>query len=205
MKLIPSGQNEVVDEHSLSLLRAQAALAGTQPITRDALLRRLRSEATTWVNAVRMQRTRLKPVDHRDIWEVEIDLHFLLVALVRLERAVIRAVDDAGLRPAMASELEEFNTSIPGLRRMRDVGEHADEYNLSKGRRIDVPRSQVQSWGLGKSNSGGLVWKWIGQELDVDSASDAASRLYNSFDAVLVQILGDSHRRSIDSPAATGP
>jgi hypothetical protein len=123
-----------------------------------------------------MQRSRLEPSQNRDLWEVEIDLHFLIVALVRLGRAVIRAVDETGLRLAMASKLEAFTTATPGLRQMRDVGEHADEYNLSKGRRSDVPRAQVQSWSLSTNTAGGLVWRWIGQELDVDSASEDASR-----------------------------
>jgi hypothetical protein len=186
-----------VDNETLSSLLRRASLAGTQPITDDALLRRLRSEATTWVNAVRMQRARLDPRRDRDIWEVEIDLHFLLVALVRLERAVARAAAEIpSLKSLLTEAVDAFRVDIPGLRRMRDVGEHADEYNLSKGRRSDVRRATVQSWIMDPTSAGGLVWNWIGESLDVDAAAEAAARLYNSFDSVLVPILGDSLRSS---------
>ncbi len=115
-----------------------------------------------------MQRARLEPSQNRDLWEVEIDLHFLLVALVRLERAVARAAGEvAALQPTLTDELESCRRALPGLRRMRDIGEHADEYNISKGRRTDVRRAEVQSWGMHTNSAGGLVWQWIGQELDL--------------------------------------
>jgi hypothetical protein len=185
----------LVEEETLASLLDKASLAGTQPISDDALLRRLRSEATTWMNAVRMQRARLTPSRNRDLWEVEIDLHFLLVALVRLDRAVARAAGEvAALQPTLTDELESFRKALPGLRQMRDVGEHADEYNISKGRRTAVRRAEVQSWGMHTNSAGGLVWQWIGQELDVDAACVAATTLYNCFDAELEPVLGDSHR-----------
>ena len=185
-----------MDEATLPAFLARAALAGTQPITVLEFLRRLRSEATTWVNAVRMQRSRLEPSLNRDPWEVEIDLHFLLVALVRLERAVGRGAAEGNLASEITPELKAFRTAIPGLRRMRDVSEHADEYNLSEGRRADVPRAQVQVWSMSNTTAGGLVWHWIGQQLDVDCANEAATKLYSRFDAVLLPILGDSLRHS---------
>jgi hypothetical protein len=184
-----------MDDDRLGSRLARARLAGTQPITEDALLGRLRSEATTWVNAVRVQRARVEPSENRDPWEVEIDLHFLLVALVRLERAVARAADEvAEVGLALRYDLARFHKSVPGLRTMRDVGEHGDEYNLSKGRRSEIRRADVQNWSMRSTAGGGLVWRWLGHELDVDAATAAAGALYNSLDAALTPILGDSHR-----------
>jgi hypothetical protein len=79
---------------------------------------------------------------------------------------------------------------------MRDVAEHADEYNLSKGQRHAVGCAAVQVWSIGPPASGGLVWSWLGHELDVDAAEAAATELYNALDANLTPILGDSHRAS---------
>ena len=182
-------------DDDLSSRLAQAKLAGTQPITRDALLRRLRSEATTWINAVRMQRRRVVPFENGDLWEIEIDLHFLLVALVRVERAVARAAcEDAAIDQQLRGALDDFRSALPGLRVMRDVAEHADEYNLSKGQRHPVGRSEVQVWSMSVTTARGVVWSWLGHELDVDAAEAAAAALYNALDATLTPILGDSHR-----------
>ena len=174
---------------------ASARLAGTQPITDTALLRRLRSEATTWINAVRMQRARVEPSENRDPWEVEIDLQFLLVALVRLERSVVQAASEVPtVGVALQDDLTAYRDGTVGIRAMRDVGEHADEYNLSKGRRKDIRRADVQIWSMGSTAGGGLTWTWLGSELDVDAVTAAAGALYNTFDALLTPILGDSHR-----------
>lgn len=145
---------------------------------------------------MRPQRRRVNQADPFDLWEIEIDLNFLLVALVRLDRTVARAADEASqVRAPLLNAVEVFRVQVPGLRTMRDVAEHADEYNLAKGRRSSsIRRSQVQNWSMSWNGNGGLVWHWLGHELDVDSASSAATTLYNAFDATLVPILGDSHR-----------
>ena len=102
--------------------------------------------------------------------------------------------DMALIPTAHGHDLTAYRERTAGVRTMRDVGEHADEYNLSKGRRKDIRRADVQVWSMGSTAGGGLTWTWLGHELDVDAVTAAAGSLYNAFDALLTPILGDSHR-----------
>lgn len=64
---------------------------------------------------------------------------------------------------------------------MRNVSEHIDEYNLDQGRDDTVSRRQVQTWYLDTADSGGPIWGWLGERLDIEQTKDAALSLYRGF------------------------
>jgi hypothetical protein len=57
-----------------------------------------------------------------------------------------------------------------------DYADHNPE-----GRDETVSRRQVQTWYLDTANSGGPIWGWLGQRLDIEQAEKAALSLYRGF------------------------
>lgn len=163
------------------------AEAQARPITDAALVERMRTEATTWINAVHMQHRRATHpiVDPKapgeEAWRQEIDLHFLLVALTRLRRAVGLTSRVEELRDKLIDYVVEFDKDVPSLTTLRNVAEHFDDYTTGKGRTTQVKRHQLQVWSFGEDGDRGLVWRWLGVEFSVEGAHRAATRLYRSF------------------------
>lgn len=169
-----------------------------RPITDQALVERMRTEATTWVNGVHMQHHRIsKPLAVPDdpsagAWRQEIDLHFLLVALTRLRRAVGLATRVGLIQQALLVRIAEFDDQVPYLLRLRNVGEHFDDYTIGKGRDSQVKRAQLQTWSMGSDTNGQLTWTWLGVEMRPAEAHAAAKNLYRGFLADAEQYL--AHR-----------
>jgi hypothetical protein len=158
------------------------------PPSEGVIFERLRTESTIWINAVHLQVTRIdrrhaqKYMELEDITAVEVDLHFLLVALVRLQRCVNRVgANIPGLSASLDQRASIFEREIPSLRKLRNVSEHIDEYNLDAGRNRSVSRRQVQTWAFDTNDDGGLVWRWLGETLDVRRSQEAAVALYRGF------------------------
>ena len=140
----------------------------------------LRSEARRWWNATHIQVMRLRDAEQEfDLQLIEIDLHFLLVALKRLERC---ARNIGEIAPMLSDETEgalaTFQKAVPGLTRMRDSSEHIDEYAVGLGRRNKAgePWTRVQEGTFGVV--GGVRWGWIDEELAVEEAYAAAADLW---------------------------
>jgi hypothetical protein len=159
-----------------------------EPPSEGVIVERLRTEATLWINAVHLQVARInrrhakENMEPVEITTIEVDLHFLLVALVRLQRCVNRVCETVpGLRTTLDAHSSTFDGEIPPLRKLRNVSEHIDEYNLDAGRNPSVSRRQVQTWAMVTNDDGGLVWKWLGESLDVQRSEAAAVALYRGF------------------------
>ena len=90
------------------------------------------------------------PADPRTQWEQQAaDLHFLLVSLTRLRKAVESSPPPAApLCAQLEALLADFDRRTEYLRRMRNVGEHFDDYTIGKGRDKQVGRAQLQTWNL---------------------------------------------------------
>jgi len=158
------------------------------PPSAGVIFKRLRTESTIWINAVHLQAARierrhaLRDMELEDITAIEVDLHFLLVALVRLQRCVTRVgANVLGLSASLNQRSSIFEREIPSLRKLRNVSEHIDEYNLDAGRDQSVSRRQVQTWAFDTNDGGGLVWRWLGEALDVQRSQEAAVALYRGF------------------------
>lgn len=120
--------------------------------------------------------------EHVEVQAHEVDLHFFLVAVVRLRRCIERTARRvAGLDAPLRNRLVAFDGEVPWLLRVRNVSEHIDEYNLDEGRDETVSRRQVQTWYLDTADDGGPIWGWLGERLDIEQTEKAALALYRGF------------------------
>lgn len=152
------------------------------------VVERLRTEATNWINAVSLQsgrigrRFRKQYPEQVEVQALEVDLHFFVVAVVRLRRCIERTAKRVvGLDAPIGSRLRTFDEDVPWLLRVRNVSEHIDEYNLDEGRDGTISRRQVQTWYLDTAEDGGPIWGWLGERLDIEQTEKAALALYRSF------------------------
>jgi hypothetical protein len=161
------------------------------PPTDEAAVYRLRTEATTWINATALQAGRLARrynnghlTNDLDFEVLAAGLHLFVIALARLRRCIARAGEQVeGLRGDVSAATELFDANVPWLRKVRNVAEHLDEYNLDLGRDKGVVRMQVQNWHLDGNDSGGVVWGWLGERIDVDEGDRAGLELYRTFES----------------------
>lgn len=164
------------------------SLRGNDVPSDGVVVERLRTEATNWINAVALQsgridrRFRKEYPEQAEVQALEVDLHFFLVAVVRLRRCIERTASRvSGLHSTLVGRLRAFDDEVPSLLRLRNVSEHIDEYNLDEGRDATVSRRQVQTWYLDKSSDGGPIWGWLGERLDIEQTEQAALALYRGF------------------------
>lgn len=142
-----------------------------------AILERARSLATEAISTVALQRRRLasaEPEDDVFVFRWWADLQFLIVALRRLRRTAQLAGRIPTAAGATQTALQTFDTALPALAQMRNVGEHIDEYALDAPRRHhkDIDRRQLQ---VGSFD--GVTYEWLGGALNVDDALAAGEEL----------------------------
>lgn len=148
-------------------------------------LERARSLANEAMFTVALQRRRTRSTEPEDevfIMRWWADLQFFIVALRRLRRAAelasrVPLAQGTGLSVA----LRDFDNALPQLSKLRNVGEHIDEYAVdgSKRRHKDVDRRflQVGTWD-------GNTYQWLGESINVDVAHDAAYELFSAISAL---------------------
>jgi hypothetical protein len=105
------------------------------------------------------------------------DLEFLVITLRRLRRAAQIGTHASHARAALVAALSDFDAALPGLAKMRNVGEHIDDYALNSStrhhRNVKSGQLQVGSWD-------GTVFTWLGHQLDVDVALAVAEKLFRA-------------------------
>lgn len=148
------------------------------PPTDLVLLDRAHSFANEAVFTVALQCRRLETVEPEDatfLFRWWADLQFLVIALCHLRSAAELAARVPRVSAAMQAAISAFDRAVPGVRLMRNVGEHITTYAVDDPRRHDksVERRQLQvgSWAGGS-------YCWLGYELSVDAALTAAEDLY---------------------------
>lgn len=141
-----------------------------------ALLERARSLTNEAMFTVALQRRRLattEPEDDVFLFRRWADFQFFIVALRRLRRAAGIA---SGV-PAVATATQGFDATLPGLARLRNVGEHIDDYARDLPTRHDKATTrrdlQVGSWTS-------TTWRWLAEEVDLDAAVAAAEVLHKT-------------------------
>lgn len=143
-----------------------------------ATIERAHSLANEAIHMVALQRRRLQseePEDETFIFRRWADFQFFIVSLRRLRQAALLAARPTAGKAAIESAISEFDDSLPDLRKMRNVGEHVDEYAVERGRDRSVSRRALQ---VGTFNATTL--EWLGERLDADEALAAAERLYGA-------------------------
>ncbi|HEV7401034.1 MAG TPA: hypothetical protein VGN84_12315 [Solirubrobacterales bacterium] len=147
-----------------------------------ATAERARSLANEAVHMVALQHRRLQsdePEDKTFIFRRWIDFQFLIVSLRRLRLAALLAARPETNRAAIRSAISEFDEALPDLGKMRNVGEHVDEYAVEKGRDRSVNRLALQTGSFDN-----VALDWLGGRLDADEALVTAEALHRAIKAV---------------------
>jgi hypothetical protein len=127
---------------------------------------RLTNEAM-WVVALQRRRlTTTEPEDRSFPGRLWADWQFFIVALIRLRAAAKIACAVPEVRDEAARALAAFDDGLP-IRRMRDVGEHIDDYAVGRGKHSDVERRALE---VGSFDSTTLRWHITPEELNADTA-----------------------------------
>jgi hypothetical protein len=160
-----------------------------------ATYERARRLANLAVWTVALQKRRLKtdePEDEEFLFRRWTDFQFLIVALTRLRRAASLAAKVPTLAAPMQAALVTFDTSLPMLKRMRDIAEHIDDYALDRGRDRAISRASLEVGVIGDSTI-----EWLGQRLDSNIALSAAHQLFKEIQqaqSLLVSERGENER-----------
>ena len=145
--------------------------------SKDATLMRARRFCSEACFTVALQRRRLRsaePEDDSFVFRWWADLQFLIVALRRLRRSAEIATRIPEFSVEVRAAVEEFDKSLPGLRKMRNVGEHVDSYAVNDPKRYDA---SVDSGQLQVGLFDETVYTWLGESLNIDTALAAAEKL----------------------------
>ena len=146
--------------------------------TDAAILERAKSLCNEACYMVLLQRRRLQTIEPEDevfVFRWWADLQFLIIALHRLRRWAHLAADVPSVSNDLQVAIREFDNALPDLAKMRNVGEHIDDYAVDhpkKRRHRDVDRRQLQ---VGKWD--GKVFRWLESSPNVDDALKAAEKL----------------------------
>lgn len=115
------------------------------------------------MNAVGMQVERLRNGNGHS-WST--DIHFLLVALRRLERAATLAKDELpAVQDSICEALTRFEAALPGYVVMRNASEHSNDYVMGRGREDKIGRQWVQNVrrsSLQSFSFDGATVEWLG-------------------------------------------
>jgi hypothetical protein len=103
------------------------------------------------------------------------DFHFLVVSLTRLRRAAQLAARVPELHRHLADAIARFDSALPGLKAMRDVSEHIDEYALDQGQRRNVSRQELEVSSLAEE---GPTLNWLGSTLNASDALRSSQELF---------------------------
>jgi hypothetical protein len=144
----------------------------------------------------RLQRRRLsttEPEDNEFVFRFWADLEFLILALWHIRIAALLARRVAIVSLTIQAAIDQFDAALPGLRTMRNVIEHLDEYGVDIGRQQDISRKQLQvgAWD-------GVTFQWLALKLNVDDAVAAGKAL----NLAVYRAKHDHPRTSALSPSA---
>jgi hypothetical protein len=140
-----------------------------------------------WPVALQCRRLRgHEPEDDNFIFRWWADLQFLIVALTRLRRAALILTHGRDASPSVKDAVKAFDKRLPGLRRMRNIGEHIDAYTLDKQDRHD---KSVYRQDLQVGHWDGKVFSWLGQELDVHEALAASEDVFRAVKAAMPAVM----------------
>lgn len=132
--------------------------------------------------AIALQRRRLRSVEPEDeqfIMRWWTDLGFMILALLRLRRAAALPLKTMYGSATLRAALRHFDASLPGLRLMRNVGEHAHDYAVEQGYAKEIDRRQLE---VGQWDE--TTFRWLQNtdgtphELNIDEALAAAENLW---------------------------
>jgi hypothetical protein len=146
--------------------------------TGAAIYERARRLANVAIWSVELQRRRLsaaEPGDADFVLRKWADFDFLIVALTRLRRAARLAAQVPELESFLRAAIEEFDSTLPGLKRFRNVAEHVDDYAIDRGREQSVCRQSLE---VSSFDAEGPTLHWLGLSLNARQALEASEHLF---------------------------
>jgi hypothetical protein len=146
--------------------------------TDKVILERAQSLCNEACYTVALQCRRLRsqePEDNAFIFRWWADLQFLIIALRRLRRAAELGENISSVSTVLKEAIRDFDHALPNIKKIRNVGEHIDQYVLDAPKRHhkDVHRGELQV-----GHWDGTVFTWLGTDLNIDAALDAAEKLF---------------------------
>jgi hypothetical protein len=134
--------------------------------------------------ALQLRRIRGKePEDHDFVFRRWADLQFFIISLYRLRTTATIGynVSDAKIRYSIIGAVKEFDKALPDLKKLRNIGEHQNEYAVDSPKRKvkTVDRKQLEV-GSGSDTE----YNWLGVILNIDEAYNAAGKLFTSLQRV---------------------
>jgi hypothetical protein len=142
-----------------------------------ATYERARRLANLAVWSIDLQCRRLRsaePEDSTFVLRRWADFGFLVVSLIRLRRAAQLAASLPNVQPLILPAIECFDAALPGLKAMRDVAEHIDDYALDCGR---IPTIPPQSLEVSTLEERGPTLHWL-DTLNAREALHVSQRLF---------------------------
>jgi hypothetical protein len=130
------------------------------------------------MHTVTLQVRRLRsgePEDATFLFRKWSDFDFLVVALTRLRRSAQLACKLPQARASLEPALQEFDARLPGLRLVRNVAEHIDEYAIDQGHSKSVERFALEVSSL---SARGPTLRWLGSRVNANTALRVAERLF---------------------------
>ncbi len=128
-----------------------------------------------WMVALQAKRLETAEAEEPDFLSRQAaDFQFLIVALARLRKAALVAQSVRAVSADVASAVAAFDSALPGLTKMRNVGEHIENYAIDSPKRHN---KSVDSRMLGAVAYDEKLFMWLGEQLDVAKAQQAADAL----------------------------
>ncbi len=146
-------------------------------VTSDEIFERalIRANRAMWAIDLQVRRLRGQEPADGDFLEREADFEFLVVATSRLRRAAYLAQSVPETKKQITRAVRLFDTRLPGLKKLRDIAEHIDEYSVDRGKDSSVPRRYLENRMFTNS---GQTWTWLGASINTEDALGAANELY---------------------------
>ena len=129
-----------------------------------------------WTIDLQCRRLRFsEPEDEKFLYRKWADFHFLIVALTRLRRAAVLATKVTVIEQNINKAIEEFDSAMPNLKKMRDVAEHIDDYAIDNGRNKNISRKSLEV-----STLNDTTFEWLYFKLDAIEALNTSQKLFNA-------------------------
>jgi hypothetical protein len=157
-------------------------------IDSEEILDRAVMRANRAMFTIQMQIRRIgsaEPEDATFLWRQIADFEFLVIAATRLRRAAELAKNAPETKTQITAAIMQFDKSLPGLKKLRDIAEHIDDYSVDQGKNKNIDRRYLENCMV---TGGGKTWTWLGESINTDDLLDAGGALFKELKRAQTQI-----------------
>lgn len=144
-----------------------------------------KSQANQWITAMELCRQRIFADSGDELFgskpfRLEVEIHFFLVALLRFYRSLSLAVAKLPPNAPLQERMLNFNEYIGIKRKMRNVGEHFDEYLEGRGHDDNIDSGVLQVWKM-EHDDENVRFNWLGETFDLKRTMNEADSVWTLF------------------------